>query len=129
LSSIARSPGISIAHYFNQAPSWINVDNSQTPPTGFFDPLGFSTSLTPIEFKKYREAELKHGRLAMLAVLGVLIAENFHPLFDGKVTGAAIYHFQQIESLYTPFWYFFLIGVGVVEAQTILRGTSIIKKY
>ena len=66
----------------------------QVAPTGFFDPLGFSKSLDPISFKKYQEAEVKHGRVAMLAILGSLVAEKFHPLFGGKVLGASIYHFQ-----------------------------------
>lgn len=38
----------------------------QTPPTGFFDPLHLSDPISEIEFKRYREAELKHGRIAML---------------------------------------------------------------
>jgi hypothetical protein len=38
----------------------------QTPPVGYFDPLGLSAPLSETEFKRYREAELKHGRVAML---------------------------------------------------------------
>jgi hypothetical protein len=44
-------------------------------PLGYFDPL----SLCPTnerDFKKFRESELKHGRLAMIAVLGVLIGKR-----------------------------------------------------
>jgi hypothetical protein len=36
----------------------------------FFDPLGLATD---DNFSRYREAELKHGRVAMLAVVGSLI--------------------------------------------------------
>jgi len=39
-------------------------------PLGFFDPLGFSTSGDEAYFRKLREAELKHGRVAMLASVG-----------------------------------------------------------
>lgn len=40
-------------------------------PLGFFDPMGFSKG--PEErTNTYREAELKHGRTAMLAVVGFL---------------------------------------------------------
>ena len=35
-------------------------------PTGYFDPLNLSSGLTLKDIKKWRESELKHGRLAML---------------------------------------------------------------
>jgi hypothetical protein len=38
------------------------------PPTGYFDPLGLATS--EAVFDQYRAVELKHGRVAMLAVVG-----------------------------------------------------------
>ena len=42
-----------------------------SPPLGFFDPIGFSKG--PEErLNEYRESELKHGRTAMLAVVGFL---------------------------------------------------------
>lgn len=46
-------------------------------PTGFFDPLGLSKSLDQVGFDKYRAAELKHGRVAMLAVVGYVTPEIF----------------------------------------------------
>ncbi len=33
---------------------------------GYFDPLGLSNGVSPTEIKRWREAELKHGRLAMV---------------------------------------------------------------
>tara|TARA_Y100000385_G_C13097924_1_gene642559 strand:+ start:1623 stop:2531 length:909 start_codon:yes stop_codon:yes gene_type:complete len=42
-----------------------------------FDPLNCATDITAL--KKYREAEIKHGRLAMLATVGWPISELFHP--------------------------------------------------
>jgi len=54
-------------------------------PLGFFDPLGLSNKASPETLAKYRESELKHGRVAMLAVLGYLSAENWHPLYDGQL--------------------------------------------
>jgi hypothetical protein len=42
-----------------------------------FDPLNCSTDI--ITLKKYREAEVKHGRLAMLGSVGWPLAELYHP--------------------------------------------------
>lgn len=41
------------------------------PPVGLFDPLGFAEKADEGTLKRYREAELTHGRVAMLAVSGV----------------------------------------------------------
>ena len=51
-----------------------------------FDPLNFAEGADLDQMKKYREAETQHGRVAMLAALGFLVGENYHPLFglDGK---------------------------------------------
>lgn len=42
-------------------------------PLGFFDPLGFTDGIDETEFQKLRVAELKHGRVAMLACLGYIV--------------------------------------------------------
>jgi light-harvesting complex II chlorophyll a/b binding protein 6 len=44
-----------------------------------FDPLGLAKDKDFKTLKKWREAELKHGRVAMLAVLGTAVQENWHP--------------------------------------------------
>ena len=56
-----------------------------TAPLGFFDPLGFSQGQSEGRVKFYREVELKHGRVAMLAALGFVVGEHFHPLWGGNV--------------------------------------------
>lgn len=50
-----------------------------------WDPLGLASAEN---LEKYREAEIKHGRLAMLAALGWPAAEELEP-FLAKLTGAA----------------------------------------
>merc|ERR1719311_562926 len=59
-----------------------------TGPLGFFDPAGFCSEdgasnekVSEGKVRFYREVELKHGRVAMLAALGYPLAEQFHPLF------------------------------------------------
>lgn len=44
-----------------------------TEPLGFFDPLGFSKGKDGGAFRKLRVAEIKHGRVAMMASLGMLV--------------------------------------------------------
>lgn len=45
-------------------------------PLGFFDPLGFTNEKSVSEVKRIREAEVLHGRVAMMATLGYLLQEN-----------------------------------------------------
>ncbi|KAJ1453885.1 chlorophyll a/b-binding protein domain-containing protein [Pelagophyceae sp. CCMP2097] len=44
-------------------------------PTGFWDPLGISTGKTEEQFARYREVEQKHGRIAMIAVVGYCVPQ------------------------------------------------------
>eukprot|EP00913_Durusdinium_trenchii_P014569 g13668.t1 len=45
------------------------------PPVGFWDPLGLSTSGNQSDYKRRREVELKHGRVAMFATIGYILPE------------------------------------------------------
>merc|ERR1711933_675806 len=54
------------------------------PPLGFWDPWGLSTKAGDDTIAFYREAELKHGRTCMLAFLGIVVGEKFHPLIGGE---------------------------------------------
>jgi len=49
-------------------------DIGVTPPLGLFDPLGF-LSRGPDAYRRYQEVEIKHGRFAMAATLGVIVTE------------------------------------------------------
>ncbi|CAE8612232.1 unnamed protein product [Polarella glacialis] len=46
-------------------------------PTGFFDPLGFCADGDVESFRNRREAEIKHGRVAMFATIGLITPEFF----------------------------------------------------
>lgn len=77
-----------------------NLDGSLPGDVGF-DPLGFSEVF---DVKVLREAELKHGRIAMLAVLGWIVQE----------TGPASIHpgFPTVSSLYLCFFFLSLAIKG-----------------
>jgi len=100
-----------------------------TPPLGFFDPLGFSTLLpegnrdpdadgtTEGRILFYREVELKHGRVGMLAALGFLVGEQFHPLFGGNIDVPSYVAFQQ-----TPlqqFWPAVVAAIAIPEVFSV----------
>eukprot|EP00929_Paragymnodinium_shiwhaense_P110718 TRINITY_DN7792_c0_g1_i1.p1 TRINITY_DN7792_c0_g1~~TRINITY_DN7792_c0_g1_i1.p1 ORF type:complete len:324 (-),score=105.16 TRINITY_DN7792_c0_g1_i1:492-1463(-) len=59
-------------------------------PLGYFDPLGFAKEGDEAGFKNLRAAELKHGRVAMMAAVGALAQSTFRfPGFEdvkGTVT-------------------------------------------
>ena len=52
-----------------------------TAPFGLFDPAGFLEGISNEGITMYREAELAHCRVSMIAALGFLVQENFHPVF------------------------------------------------
>jgi light-harvesting complex I chlorophyll a/b binding protein 4 len=83
-----------------------------TGPLGFFDPLGFCTSgeekVSEAKIRFYREVELKHARVAMLAAVGFPLAEQFHPLFATD-DAPSFLAFQQ-----TPLQTFWPVVVGVI---------------
>ena len=50
-------------------------------PFGYFDPIGMldQDDMTTGTARYYREVEIKHGRVAMLAAVGFVVGEAFHP--------------------------------------------------
>jgi len=90
-------------------------------PMGQWDPAGFSTDASPNEIRRYREAELQHGRVAMLAVVGFLVGESWHPLF-ADVTGPAIDHLGQVRQEYPAFFEIGALFIGGLEVNRALKG-------
>merc|ERR1712057_129600 len=82
-------------------------------PMNYFDPLGFSTTVDSGKLLFYREVELKHGRVAMLAALGFVVGEQYHPLFGGDIDVPSYLAFQQ-----TPlekFWPAVVAAIAIPE--------------
>lgn len=66
-------------------------------PTGFFDPLGFAQKgISLNEIKRNREAEVMHGRVAMIASVGYLAGEAIDGPF--KIVGPANDQLQQMPA-------------------------------
>jgi len=76
-------------------------------PLGFWDPLGFSKNE---KLAVFRSAELKHGRVCMLATLGIIVSEKFHPFFDNwgdsSFISATASHFSPTaeDRFWPSFW-------------------------
>jgi len=92
-------------------------------PAPNFDPLGLSSGLELGEMKRYREAEVTHGRVAMLAALGFLVGEKFHPLFglDGKEI-LGIYGLQEVRQVFPEFFELLFVTIGILETGRALIG-------
>jgi hypothetical protein len=96
-------------------------------PVKDFDPFGFAEKASFEQMKNYREAELQHGRVAMLGALGMLITEEpieFHPLFqaDNKDIGPAIRHLDEVRAVSPLFFELFGIFIGALELNRALVG-------
>merc|ERR1719274_399900 len=89
-------------------------------PAGNFDPANLLEGASQAEVYRWREAELTHGRVGMLASAGFLVQEFFHPLFSGD-GGPAI---QQIPALPPPLWFGMTLGIGICESIRIQKGWS-----
>ncbi|CAJ1406690.1 unnamed protein product [Effrenium voratum] len=62
-----------------------------TEPLGFFDPLGFTAVGDERGFRKLRVSEIKHGRVAMMASIG-LVGQHFlkFPGFEQSPAGFSV---------------------------------------
>lgn len=70
------------------------IELGVTAPLGVYDPLGWMDS-EPEAFERRRAVERKHGRVAMAAVVGVIVHNN-HIVFDGYLSPSANLKFSDI---------------------------------
>ena len=88
-------------------------------PVGNFDPAGFAEGRTVDQVKMLREAEVTHGRVSMLAVVGFLTQENFHFLFvePDKDIGPAIRHLDEVRAVNPWFFEVLTFTIALAEAR------------
>jgi len=83
-SLLASAAAFAPAQQAQKSSTALNAAFPQKPgalsPLGYWDPLNLATSEE--KFDQYREVELKHGRVAMLAVVGYVVPEFYRFGFD-----------------------------------------------
>lgn len=90
-------------------------------PLGFFDPLGFTKDMELLGVKRFREAEIMHGRVAMMATLGYVIGESTPTIAYGMNIHHTIGNNQIPEIPGTVLFPFFL-AINVIEAYRASKG-------
>lgn len=82
-------------------------------PLGYFDPLGLSANCDEGTLKYLREAELQHGRVAMLSFLAMVGVDALFP------DDVAVNHLSSMSLLeQSPYWF----GVASFEVARMLKG-------
>eukprot|EP00439_Symbiodinium_sp_Y106_P046353 s1449_g5.t3 len=91
-------------------------------PVGFWDPLGLSASGNVSDFKRRREVELKHGRVAMFATIGYILPEYWR--FPGYLSKYLDIKFADVPNGLSAFskvpafgWLQIVGFAGIVEIQ------------
>lgn len=66
-------------------------------PVGFWDPLGYAEDGDAAIFKRRRESEIKHGRIAMIATIGYIVP-GLGYRFGGSLSPSQGINFDQIPN-------------------------------
>jgi len=92
------------------------------PVKGLWDPFTLSSQCTEGELLYFREAELKHGRVCMVASLGFVVQERFHPFFGGNDVwdGVAAIRAPTVAEV-GLFWPVLLVTLAIPEFASIGR--------
>lgn len=91
-------------------------------PLGYFDPIGFAREGLPLnDAKRLREAEVQHGRVAMLATVGYFAGEFMNTVGGGpfKIGGPANDQLQQVPVV--PFA-FLTLSIAAAELYRAKKG-------
>ena len=88
------------------------------PPAGEFDPARLLVGRSKEEVYKWRESDLTHGRVAMLASVGFFVQPLFHPLGD------ALPALEQLRQLPQPLLFAIPTVIGFCESARSQRWTG-----
>lgn len=117
-STVVSSRPFDGVEYAKSLPGGIIPANTPGGGNVIFDPAGFLRQdiLTKEKVLFYREAELKHARVAMLASIGFPVAEQWHPLFN--TDDAPSYLAFQQTPLQT-FWLLVVLAIAIPEIYSV----------
>jgi hypothetical protein len=90
-------------------------------PLGFFDPFGFTKDMELSGVKRFREAEVMHSRVAMMATLGYIIGESTPTITYGMDVHHTIANNQLPEVPRAVLFQFFLT-INIIEALRASKG-------
>jgi len=88
-----------------------------------WDPVGFTTKVGADKLLYFREAELKHGRVGMLASLGFLVGEKYHPFYGPFGADLPAVKLLEVPELQTFFGVLFH-SLGALEVFNFLYSTD-----
>ena len=107
-SGTTKSSGTALQAYENE----LGVQ----PPLDFWDPLGLLDGADQERFDRLRYVEIKHGRIAMLAVVGYLVTE-----FGGRLPGLISYDGTTFEDIPSGFAALSAMpGAGLAQILTVI---------
>merc|ERR1712107_364667 len=93
------------------------IDKATMPgvsaPMGYWDPAGLLKDADDNKINYFRELEIKNGRVAMLAALGYLVAEKWHPFYMGEETGA----FSGLKAFLSPEGQYGSTGTPLIKSK------------
>jgi hypothetical protein len=84
-------------------------------PLGYFDPLGFCKDRDLGGVKRFREAEIMHGRVAMMATVGYLIGESTPTMTYGFTFPHTIAN-DQIPEIPGTILFPFFLAINIAES-------------
>ncbi|OEU09134.1 fucoxanthin chlorophyll a/c protein, lhcf type [Fragilariopsis cylindrus CCMP1102] len=105
-----RSTSLAASEFENEA--------GVLPPVGFFDPAKLSSGISQERFDSFRLAELKHGRVCMMAILGYVATETYHfpgDLYPGTPFASIPTGYAAIAAVPLLGWLQIIWTVGIIE--------------
>lgn len=111
-----------IVFLFHPFTHFLIPNTHSSAPFGFFDPLNFYGGQSTRTKKKFRESELKHGRVAMMAVAGIFFQEIWHPLLAGDDFETALDQYYGVTEFIPDFGLGAMFVLSLFEFKSIAKG-------